>query len=330
MIWKETFLVVWACVLLLSACSSPRDIIFDADIGSSTDDLMALQLLLRRHDAGECRLSGVVVDRMGDSCVMVADVMDTYYGHPCVPLGTERDGVRLSKVFTPYTFILNDTTDEGKPLFAQTIKDCSELPDGWVLYRRLLSQADDHSVDIVATGFVTSLAHLLLSPADSISPYSGIELVRRKVGTLYLMGTKLGEDNGLGYNLKYDTLAVQELFRLWPSEVGIRISPSIVGDAIRYDPSLVVQDYSPQSPHPILQTYRTTSIHDGQRMWDVLPVIHALKGDRWFRLSRCGTVRVSDSGEVVFESKRGGNCRYQKPFRHQRKIRSVLKMIRPE
>ena len=128
MIWKETFLVVWACVLLLSACSSPRDIIFDADIGSSTDDLMALQLLLRRHDAGECRLSGVVVDRMGDSCVMVADVMDTYYGHPCVPLGTERDGVRLSKVFTPYTFILNDTTDEGKPLFARTIKDCSELP----------------------------------------------------------------------------------------------------------------------------------------------------------------------------------------------------------
>lgn len=38
-------------------------VILDTDIGSSTDDLFALELLYRYNDLGKCKLLGVVVDR---------------------------------------------------------------------------------------------------------------------------------------------------------------------------------------------------------------------------------------------------------------------------
>ena len=41
-------------------------IIYDTDIGSSTDDLFALEMLYRYEDEGRCRLLGVVVDREGE------------------------------------------------------------------------------------------------------------------------------------------------------------------------------------------------------------------------------------------------------------------------
>lgn len=38
------------------------DFILDTDIGSSTDDLFAMQMLYRYADEGKCKFLGVVVD----------------------------------------------------------------------------------------------------------------------------------------------------------------------------------------------------------------------------------------------------------------------------
>ena len=73
--------------------ASPVPVILDIDIGSSTDDLFAMQLLYRYQERGQCRILGMVVDRMGDSCAMLADLMNTYYGHPDIPIGLERTGI---------------------------------------------------------------------------------------------------------------------------------------------------------------------------------------------------------------------------------------------
>lgn len=40
-------------------------VIFDTDIGSSTDDLFALEMLYRYEDEGRCKLLGVMVNRSG-------------------------------------------------------------------------------------------------------------------------------------------------------------------------------------------------------------------------------------------------------------------------
>ena len=64
--------------VLLAGCSTPPWggtakpegmplVILDTDIGSSTDDLFALEMLFRYEEAGKCRLLGVVVDRPGEA-----------------------------------------------------------------------------------------------------------------------------------------------------------------------------------------------------------------------------------------------------------------------
>ncbi len=74
-------------------------VIFDTDIGSSTDDLFALEMLYRYEDEGRCRLLGVVVDREGEQNAAFADVMNTYFDHGDVPIGLIRDGIKNPKTF---------------------------------------------------------------------------------------------------------------------------------------------------------------------------------------------------------------------------------------
>ena len=68
-------------------------IIYDTDLGSSTDDLFGLEMLYNYHNQGRCRLLGVVVDRMGEDCAACADVMNTYVGHGELPIGLVKDGI---------------------------------------------------------------------------------------------------------------------------------------------------------------------------------------------------------------------------------------------
>ena len=151
-------------------------IILDTDIGSSTDDLFALEMLYRYEEQGRCRLLGVVVDREGEDCAACADVMGTYFGHGDVPIGLVRDGIKNPAVWIDYKALPTHADQDGKPMFQRTVADYSQLPDGWQLYRRLLAAQPDHSVSIVSTGFVTCLAQLLLSAPDNYSPLNGVEL----------------------------------------------------------------------------------------------------------------------------------------------------------
>ena len=131
-------------------------VILDTDIGSSTDDLFALEMLHRYHDEGRCRLLGVVVDREGEDYAACTDVMNTYFGHGDLPIGLERDGIKNPRVFTDYRNLRN-LNDNGRPLFAHTIEDYSALPDGWKLYRQLLaSQPDGPSARVEARRFVST------------------------------------------------------------------------------------------------------------------------------------------------------------------------------
>ena len=131
-------------------------IIYDTDIGSSADDLFALEMLYRYEDEGRCRLLGVVVDREGERNAAFADVMNTYFDHGDVPVGLIRDGIKEPKVWIDHAHVADTKDGEGQPMFNRSIADYSSLPDGWQLYRRLLAAQPDRSVSIVSVGFTTS------------------------------------------------------------------------------------------------------------------------------------------------------------------------------
>ena len=322
---KKLFMVLAATVILgsmlMTSCSK-NDIqpytglplvILDVDICSSTDDLFALEMLYRYEEQGRCRLLGIVVDREGEENARFADVMGTYFGHSNVPIGLVRNGVKDPRVWIDYAHVAATLDSNGQPMFACSIDDYSQLPDGWQLYRRLLAAQPDNSVSIVSTGFVTCLAQLLQSDPDSYSPLNGVELVRRKVKCIYVMGGVFGVAEEPDFNFAQSIEFAKAFFRLWPQEVDMVFSPMEVGQDVEYTPEQVIADVSWTDVHPIKQVYLQCNCNTGQRMWDAMSVIHAVEGDSQFSLSERGTVRLTDNAETIFTPSATGNCRYQLP-----------------
>ena len=308
-------------------------VIFDTDIGSSTDDLFALEMLCRYDEQHLCRLLGVVVDREGEANADFADVMNTYFGHQDVPIGLVQDGIKNPKVWIDYAHVAYMTEEDGTtPMFPRTINQSGTRPDGYQLYRRLLSQQPDHSVSIVTTGFVTSLAQLLQSEADEYSALSGVELVRQKVKCIYLQGGVFGDAEESDFNFAQGITFAQTFFELWPKEVDMVFSPMEVGQAVEYTPEQVIADVSWTDRHPIKQVYMTCDCNTGQRMWDPMCVIQAVEGDTLFSLSGRGTISITPQAHTIFIPSATGNVRYQLPGNVQwatimlEKIRTMNKM----
>ncbi len=317
-----TLLLCVSILLSLLGCkqtTTPRDtthipvVILDGDFGSSTDDLFALEMLIRYEEQDRCQLLGVIVDREGTENAACVDVMATYFGHPDLPIGLERNGVKNPKVWIDYTSLPRYTDKSGKLLFSRTLSDYNALPDGWQLYRRMLVAQPDRSVSIISIGFVSSLAQLLQSKGDDISPLSGVELVRRKVKCLYIQGGVFSKANEACYNFGQGISFAQTLISLWPSDVDVIFSPGEVGQCVEYRPELVISDISWTDRNPIKQVYLRCNCNTGQKMWDALPVINAIEGDRNFILSERGTVSIDDSAVTRFTPLPTGNCRYQIP-----------------
>ena len=286
-------------------------VILDTDIGSSTDDLFALELLYRYNDLGKCKLLGVVVDREGKENAALVDVMNTYYNYPNVPIGLIKNGAKDTKVWIDYKGMSDYTDSNGKPLFKRTVNDLDALPDGYKLYRQLLAAQPDHSVSICSIGFVTSLAQLLESGPDKYSDLNGVELVRRKVKCCYIMGGVFGDAVEPDYNFAQALSFSETFFRLWPSDIDMMYSPGEVGDAIEYRPEQVIADISWTDAHPIKSVYMNCFCDTGQKMWDPLAVIHAVEGDDAFILSQRGTVTLTKNAETLFNPSPNGNSRYQ-------------------
>ena len=231
-------------------------IILDCDMGSSTDDLFALMMLYRYMDMQRCRLLGVIVDRMGKANADIVDAMNLYYGYPDIPIGLETKGVENPPVWIPYHNLAYARTIDSEPMFRRSIGDQGHYMESYKLYRKLLSEQPDHSVKIASIGFVTSLARLLESGPDEYSPLSGVELVRRKVKTIYAMGGVFGKAVEPDYNFLQAIDFSLKFFELLPKEVDIVFSPGEVGDPLDYRPEQVIADLSWTDCHPIKWTYQ--------------------------------------------------------------------------
>ena len=289
-------------------------VIFDCDMGSSTDDLFALMMLYRYMDMKRCTLLGVVVDRMGRANADAVDVMNNYYGYPDIPIGLERDGVKDPHVYIPYHNMAYARSTDGVPLFKRSVGDTGEYMDGYKLYRKLLAAQPDKSVTIASIGFVTCLSRLLQSGPDEYSPLSGVELVRRKVKNIYCMGGVFGDSFEHDYNFTAAIDYSLKFFELWPDDIDIVFSPGEVGDPLYYSAAQIIKDMDWTSSHPIKWIYEFLTEDKFQKMWDPLAVINAVEGDdAIYQLSERGRVRLTPTGETIFTPDPNGNARYQIP-----------------
>lgn len=328
---KQLLTTVFVILFAVSAnaqCNSEKDCncqkrlpinaILDADFGSSTDDLFALMMLNHYIDEGLVNLKGVIVDREGAKNAGLVDIFNTYYGHPDIPVGLERNGVKNPRCFIPYNGIcdLKDSIT-GKPLFKRTF-DENKCMDGYKLYRRLLSKSEDNSVVIIAIGFATTMAELLESKPDEYSTLNGEELFARKVRTIYFQGGRFEATDSLcGYNLRAASKRSEVFFKKLPKNVDIVFSPSNVGDNMNYLPEDVIEDLKSSELNPIKTVYKHYQCDTGQKMWDINCVVNAVLGDGEYKFSPRGTITFVERGEeslLLFRNDPTGNARYQLPF----------------
>ncbi|MCR4995590.1 MAG: hypothetical protein K6A32_09515 [Bacteroidales bacterium] len=294
----------------------PIQLILDSDFGSSTDDLFALMMLNHYIDDGIVDLKGIIVDREGEKNAGVVDIFNTYYGHPDIPVGLERNGVKSPRCFIPYNGICDLKDAQGKPLFKRSL-DVSKLPDGYKLYRKLLSKAEDNSIVIVAIGFVTTLSQLFESGADEYSDLSGLDLFKQKVKSVYIQSGRFEAGDSLsGYNMRAASKQSALFYNKFPEKVDLVMSPSNIGDKMNYLPQDVLVDLSYTDWNPIKSVYTNYTCDTGQRMWDTNCLVNAVLGDKEYHLSPRGRVLFVDKGEMsemLFTPDPNGNARYQMP-----------------
>lgn len=311
---------LWS-VLVLSAltawlgrpvvCSAePVKLIFDTDIGNDVDDALAMGLIHALQSRGQCELLAVTITKDQPLAAEFVDAINTFYGRGDIPIGMARSGV---------------TPEEGKFLPLARVRDHGQLryphdlegettPEATGLLRQVLSQQPDHSVIIVQVGFSTNLARLLASGPDSVSPLSGVELVRKKVKWLSIMAGHFRPDQGGDtfeeYNVKMDVASCQQLVRMWPTP--IVFSGFEIGIAVPYPAVSIERDYRYVPHHPLPEAYCLYEPPPHNRpTWDLTSVLYAVFPDRgFFGLSAPGTVAVSDQGTTKFTPAETGNCRY--------------------
>jgi hypothetical protein len=147
--------------------------------------------------------------------------------------------------------------------------------DAVVLYRRLLANAPDSSVTICVIGTVNSLAQLLDSKADEISPLSGRELVARKVEKLVTMAVT---DYPFGYeafNWRMHFGSAVNVMHNWPTPIVV----SSRGDYVKTG-----SKFCEQAPpkHPVRIAYETfLNGQDTNRpSWDQIAVLIAVRPEQ--------------------------------------------------
>ena len=102
-------------------------VILDTDIGSSTDDLFALEMLYYYQNQGRCKLLGVVVDRMGEkSAANLISAIDRSREAGLARLlcafGIRQVGQKAAKVLATYYPDLDS-------LMAATHEELTAVPD---------------------------------------------------------------------------------------------------------------------------------------------------------------------------------------------------------
>ena len=163
--------------------NSPVTIILDTDFGGDADDLGALVMLHNFINRGECDLLAVMCWSTEQYTVAAVDAVNRFYNHPDIPIGIRKGDT----YFESWSY--------SKPIADSFYHELTnnDAVDATLLYRKLLSESNDGSIMIVAVGPLMNIQNLIKSQPDSLSDFSGKELIEKKVKEFVIMGGQFPE-----------------------------------------------------------------------------------------------------------------------------------------
>ncbi len=279
-------------------------IVFDTDMGPDVDDALALAALHAYQDRGQAEIAAVTLSRNSMAGVRFIDALNTWYGHPDLPLGLDRR--------SPYTL------DDGQSFVALADRWPNDagnqtIDDGVTVLRRVLARAieEGRRPIVIQVGFSGNTAAFLDSGPDELSPLTGPELVVESRALLSIMAGSIGNPR-IEFNVANDVDSARRVLTGWPGD--LVLSPFELGWDLHY-PLAAIRDRLPgDGSHPIRAAYefRDYSWHVDapplydMRSWDLTSVMHAVEPDAgWFPLSEWGVVTIDGEGRTGFAAGQG-------------------------
>lgn len=266
-------------------------IIFDSDMGPDYDDVGALAMLHALSDFGECEILATVVSNRYPANAAITEAINRYFKRPDIPVG-----IAGSKA--PYLAPSNHYTDSLAQIFLGEVRSSDEYPSSLEIYRKVLSAQSDHSVTIVTIGFLSNMKELLESGPDEFSPFSGVELISRKVKKLVSMAGMLPQ--GREYNIYSHAEAGYYTFANWPTQ--ILLSGFEVGNHILTGKPVSKAD---TINNPVAWAYNynfRTRNETSRQSWDQTAVLAAVRDpEKYFYVCGPGRLIVNEDGSNFWD-----------------------------
>ncbi len=283
-------------LIMVNNSFAQKKIIFDTDFGGDADDLGALAMLHTFIDKGECDLLAIMCWSTENYAVSAMDAVNRFYKHPNIPMGSRKDSIQL--VEWNYSKSIAD-----KFPYELTHKD---VPDTTVLYRQILAKSKGKDITILTVGPLKNIQNLINSKPDSISEFTGKELIEQKVKEFVIMGGKYPsgkwEWNFNGAMEGVTKFVIPEItvpITFSGFEVGLPIKTGLVFNEIDKNTPLYVGFMHFSNNAPWMKDYYTGKIIDNAS-FDQTAVLYAIRGgvgEYW--------AKISDS--VCLPDEKGGN-----------------------
>ena len=272
----------------------PVRVILDTDMSGDCDDAGALALLHALADSGECRLLATITNRkdLTNASAAAVDAINTYYGRPDIPIGTDKQGPTDLQRTSLYAPALRDESPND-------IGPDDRAPDALAVYRQVLGAQPDQSVTICSVGALSNLADLCRQAPD---------LVRAKVCRLVVMGGDFRATAKPETNIRTHVQAARVVADQWPGEIvwhDFEIGAALItGEGLKQTPA----DNPVRRAYELRRHRNRPSIDGGQPSWDQAAALYAVRGPepRFWELVRGGRVAIDAQGVSTWKADPAG------------------------
>jgi inosine-uridine nucleoside N-ribohydrolase len=316
------FAFLWIPFTITGNPNQPVKIIFDTDMAGDCDDAGALGVLNALADLGEADILAVITNRKdpANASAAAAGAINTWYGRPGIPLGTDKDGAKTASLTgSSYTLKLKEefSTDAGFD---------DQMPDALHIYRKTLAAQPDSSVVICSVGALSNLEDLIRSGADEYSEMDGKTLIRKKVKKTVIMGGGFPRTPLPETNIKLDPSAAVTVTNEWPGEIiwqGVEVGWAIyTGSGLQKSPRT----------NPVRRAFELRpfkghqAIDHGKPSHDQAAVLIAVRGpeNRYWKVSPNGHVTIDSEGNTEWKARNNGKHRFVTIKSHPERLEEVL------
>lgn len=155
--------------------ASVPPVIIDTDFASDADDVVAVRLAMCFQDMGMLEIRGIALSTTYSRSPLALHALCRQDGYGDIPVAMDTSGNGV-QVHTEYVDVMYEMP-KSRDDYEQPVQ----------MYRRILAESDT-KVNIVTLGFLQNIHGLMDSMPDQYSALTGMELIERKVDTIYIVG----------------------------------------------------------------------------------------------------------------------------------------------